>query len=374
MERKNENIYLKIFINILIYALVILFVFLLAPELLRFFLPFILAWVIAWIANPLVQFLEERLKIVRNYSSVLIIFLVIGIIALFLYLLGRFIFVQVSMLVNDFPNIVALVSDTFDQVDANLTEILSGLPQQVIQDPLYQFGENLRASLNAFIANARLPEATLGFTRNLGDYLLFIITMFITAYFFIKDREKILGKIRGKTPDSILEKFELIKNQFNYALSGYVKAQFKIMAVVVIILYIGLKIIGTHFAFLIALLTGFIDILPIFGTGFVLWPWALVELILGNYFDATVIIALYVICQLIKNIIQPKLVGDSVGLNPLTTLVFMYTGYHLAGLVGLILSIPAGLILMNLYKVGMFDNITRGFKILFHDINEFRKF
>ena len=98
MERKNENIYLKILINILIYALVIFLIFLLAPDLLRFFLPFIIAWFIAWIANPLVQFLEKRLKIVRNYSSVLIIFLVIGLIAFLLYALGRFVFVQVSIL------------------------------------------------------------------------------------------------------------------------------------------------------------------------------------------------------------------------------------------------------------------------------------
>lgn len=373
MERKKENIYLKIFVNILIYAVVILFVFLLAPELLRFFLPFIIAWFIAWIANPLVQFLEKRLKIVRNYSSVLIIFLVIGLIAFLLYALGRFLFVQMSILINDFPNIIELIADTFDQVNTNLSEILSGLPV-AIQDPIYQFGESLRVSLNNFIANARLPEATLGFTRNLGDYLLFIITMFITSYFFIKDRETILSKIRNKTPESVLEKFELIKDQFNYALSGYVKAQLKIMVVVVIILYIGLKIIGIRFAFLIALLTGFVDILPIFGTGFVLWPWALIEVILGNYYEAIVLMSLYLITQLIKNIIQPKLVGDSVGLNPLTTLIFMYTGYQIAGFIGLILSIPAGLILINLYRVGIFENIIRGFKILIHDINEFRKF
>ena len=373
MERRKENIYLKIFVNILIFVVVALFVIFLAPGLLRFFLPFILAWLIAWIANPLVQFLENRLKIVRNYSSVIIIFLVIGLIASILYALGRFLFIQISLLVNDFPNIVVLISETFDQVNYNLSEILSGLPEAV-QEPIYQLETSLRLSLNNFISNARLPEATLGITRNLGDYLLFVITMFITAYFFIKDRDTILAKIRSKTPESVLEKFDLIKNQFNYALGGYIKAQFKMMLVVSAILYVGLKLIGTRFSFLIALLIGFIDLLPIFGTGFVLWPWTVVELILGNYFDAVVLISLYVVCQLIKNIIQPKLVGDSVGLNPMATLFLMYVGYEIAGFLGLILSIPAALVLINLYRIGMFDNIIRGFKILITDINEFRKF
>lgn len=373
MEKRTGNIYLKILVNILIYIAVILFIFFLAPDLLGFFLPFLIAWLIAWIANPLVQFLEKRLNIIRNYSSVLIILLAIGLIALLLYLVGRFVFTQVSIIIDDFPNIVAVVSNTFDQVERNLSETIDVLPTAV-QEPIYQLGESLRQSLNNFITNARLPEATLGFTRNIGDYLLFIITMFITAYFFIKDRDKILFKARELTPAPILEQFELIKNQFNYALSGYIKAQFKIMAVVAVILYIGFKIIGTRFAFLLALLTAFIDILPIFGTGFILWPWALIELILGNYFEAIVLISLYVVCQLIKNIIQPKLVADSVGLSPLLTLIFMYSGYQLAGFIGLILSIPTGLILINLYRIGLFDNIIRGFKILIHDINEYRKF
>ena len=373
MNKRSDNIYLKIFVNILIYTALILFVFLVVPNLFGFFLPFLIAWIIAWIANPLVQFLDERLKIVRNYSSVLIILLVIGLIAFLLYAVGRFIFIQTSVIINDLPNIVSMLSRTFNEVEATLSEELLRLPESV-QTSIYGMGDRLIESLTRFITNARLPQATLGFTRNIGDYLLFVITMFISAYFFIKDGDTILVKGKALMPQSVLKQFSIIKNQFNYAVIGYIKAQFKIMLVVAFILYIGFKIIGTRFALLLALLTGFIDLLPIFGTGFILWPWALIELILGNYFDASVLISLYVICQLIKNIIQPKLVADSVGLNPLLTLVFMYSGYQLAGLLGLILSIPFGMVVINLYRAGLFDNIIRGFKILLTDINEYRKF
>lgn len=373
MEKQKENIYLKIFVNILIYIVGLLLLVFIVPRVIGFFLPFIIAWIIAWIANPLVQFLERRFKLIRKHSSVLIIFLVIALIALLLYGISRFAISQISLLIDEFPNIVSILSGTFNQVGETLSQALSDL-SPAVQEPLLQLGDNFRESFNAFIANLRLPEATLGFTRSLGDYLLFIITLFISAYFFIRDRDTLIQKIKNLTPASVLEKYELIKLQFNHAILGYISAQFKIMIVVIIILYIGFKVIDAPYAFLIALLTGFVDILPIFGTGFVLWPWMLVELILGNYLDAVILFALYLICQLVKNILQPKLVADSVGLNPLTTLIFMYVGYQFAGLLGLILSIPAGMILINLYNIGMFENIIRGFGILIRDVNNYRKF
>ena len=114
--------------------------------------------------------------------------------------------------------------------------------------------------------------------------------------------------------------------------------------------------------------------LPVFGTGFILWPWALIEFILGNYFVAMYLMGIYVVCQIIKNALQPKMVGDSVGIDPLATLLFMYIGYRLGGIIGLIVAIPIGLIIANLYRAGMFDNIIRGLKILTKDINQYRKF
>ena len=83
---------------------------------------------------------------------------------------------------------------------------------------------------------------------------------------------------------------------------------------------------------------------------------------------------IYLICQIIKQVIQPKMVGDSVGISPLSTLVFMYIGYQLYSIIGMIIAIPIGMVIVNLYRAGMFDRLIKGVKIIVHDINEFRKF
>lgn len=373
MQNYNGKIYLKILTNLIIYAVAILCLVLIVPKVLRFFLPFIIGWIIAVIANPLVKFLEKRVKILRKYSSALIIVLVIGIIILALYGITSFVSEQISALINDVPNIATLITDTMNQVGENLSGIFEILPKD-LQLSLVLFVENIKESINAVIVSERVSEFTISFARNFMDYILMVFIVFISAYFFIKDREYIVGKARNATPDYILEKYDLIIYYFKYATGGYFKAQFKIMFIIIIIMFLGFKMIGVKYSLLIAFITGLIDVLPVFGTGFILWPWALVELILGNYFNAIFLIGIYLLCQIVKNALQPKMVGDSVGIDPLTTLLFLYIGYKFGGVVGMIISIPIGLIITNLYRAGMFDNIIRGLKILINDINQYRKF
>lgn len=373
MEKRSENIYIKILVNIIIYIAVILFMIFLGPKIFRFFLPFIIAWFIAWIANPFVQFLDRRLNLVRQYSSILIIFMVITLVVFGSYLIISVVIERSAALISELPDIVETINSTLNQVTLNLNQMLSRVPL-VIQEPIIELEESIRLSIITFLSDARIPEATIDFTRNIFDYIIFTVIVFIASYFFIKDNNRITTKLKQITPDNVRAQYELVQYHFKYAVGGYVKAQLKLMGIVIVILYIGFKIINIRYAFLIALIAGFVDLLPILGTGFIIWPWAAIELILGNYFIATFLIVLYVICQFIKNILQPKIVGDTVGIDALTTFVLMFIGFRLSGVFGLILSVPVGLILYNLYKVGMFDNIIRGFKILFKDINEYRKF
>jgi predicted PurR-regulated permease PerM len=86
------------------------------------------------------------------------------------------------------------------------------------------------------------------------------------------------------------------------------------------------------------------------------------------------LIVVYLVCQITKQLLQPKMVGDSIGISPLSTLVFMFIGYRFYGVLGMILGIPVGMVCVNLYRIGAFDRIIRGFKIIARDINDFRKF
>ena len=86
------------------------------------------------------------------------------------------------------------------------------------------------------------------------------------------------------------------------------------------------------------------------------------------------LIVLYGVTQLVRQVIQPKIVGDTIGMNPLATLFFMFVGYKFSGVIGMIVAVPVGMILINLYQAGVFDNQIRCLKELINDFNEFRKF
>ena len=135
----------------------------------------------------------------------------------------------------------------------------------------------------------------------------------------------------------------------------------------------AILVLGVGYAPLWGLLIAFLDFLPVFGTGTVLVPWGIIKLLGGEYAFAAGLLLLYVLTQVIRQVVQPKLVGDSMGLNPLLTLFLLYLGFKMNGIAGMILAVPLGMFFVNLYHYGAFRNITENFRTLVRDINEFRR-
>ena len=210
--------------------------------------------------------------------------------------------------------------------------------------------------------------------KNVAGRVFYLIISVLSAYFFITERESIVKSAKNVVPTNMMEYYQFVASNFKTAVGGYFKAQFKIMIIMVGILFIGLEILSIDYSFLLAIGIAILDFLPFFGTGFVLWPWAIIDFLLGNYYRGIGLGVIYILCQVIKQILQPKLVGDSVGISPLSTLIYMFIGYRVLGVLGMIIGIPIGMILTNFYRVGIFDRLIRGAKIILHDLNEFRKF
>ena len=141
-----------------------------------------------------------------------------------------------------------------------------------------------------------------------------------------------------------------------------------------ILLFIGLKIAGVNYVSLVALGIAFLDLLPVFGTGTVLIPWAVIKVIGGHYATAVILIALWGIGQLVRQLIQPKIVGESLGMPPIPTLFLLYIGWKISGVWGMILAVPIGLVFVNLYKEGVFATTKDSILILSKDLNAFRKY
>lgn len=166
----------------------------------------------------------------------------------------------------------------------------------------------------------------------------------------------------------IQEHWRMLTDSFKKVFGGYFKAQFKIMGVIGVIIFIGLMILHVKFAAVIAVLIALLDMLPFFGTGTAFVPWALFKIISGDVQYAVGLIILYLITQLVRRIIEPKVVGDTIGINPLLILVFMYAGYQFSGVLGMILAVPVGAIAINFYKAGVFDGPLNGIREAINDL------
>lgn len=199
-----------------------------------------------------------------------------------------------------------------------------------------------------------------------------VIMSLLFAYFYLSDRDYVGNLISGVLPKAMIERFEMIKRSFSKAVSGYFKAQFKIEFWMYFLLAIGFSILGIDYAFIIAIGVAILDLLPFFGTGTVLLPWATVEFFSGDYTMVIGLLIIWGVGQLARQIIQPKIVGDSVGLAPIPTLLLLYVGYKSAGVMGMIIAVPVGIIVLNMYEEGVFDTTINSLKVLYAGISNFR--
>lgn len=374
-DKERKELHKKIYVHLLICLLTVLLIIFVVPWLARLMAPLIVAWIIALMANPLVRFLENKIKIVRKHGSVIVIVAVIAIIGIVLYLLVSAIVSQVSSLIVELP-------DLYTTVFNNLQDSLSSLHSKynIIPKNIQSVFEGKESNINDYIMTAlnsisASPVSTVSSVASslIDWFVLFILTTMLT-YFFVADNEKIKKAVKEHTPVGIQNSWNMIKNTIVKAIGGYLKACGEIMIVIFIILFIIFGIMGVQYAVLIALITAVLDFLPFVGTGTVLMPWAVYNIITGNYRDAIFLVAAYFITLIARRLLEPKLVGDSVGMSPFLTLISMFIGYRLIGMLGLIIGIPVGMILQVFYEEGIFDNTINGIKILANDINEYRKF
>lgn len=366
--------YWKAITNIVIALVCLLLAILLIPRLLVFFAPFVAAWIVAAMAGPLVRFFEEKLKIKRKAGSAFVIVVVLAILIFLIYLGGAKLGREVISFINSIPEMWAGAEEDFRVIGEKLDVLYSRLPVD-LQDKLSGIANNLVQSIGNIIGQIGSPtlEAVGNFAKSLPSVLIGVVMGLLSSYFFVAERDEINAWFREHIPENLQRQYMLVKKSMVRAVGGYLKAQLKIEIWMYLLLVIGLSILRVNYAFLIAIGIAFLDILPFFGTGTVLVPWALIKLLSSDYVVAIGLFVLWGVGQLARQLIQPKIVGDSIGVPAIPTLFLLYIGYKLSGVVGMIVAVPIGLILITMYEEGVFDTTKNSIRILVHGVNRFRK-
>ena len=339
-----------------------------------YFMPFVIGWILSVIAGPLVTFLEKKLKIMKRLGSAITIILVLALCIGLIYLIISQIWEEISVLIRNFPSMYHDLERGLNQIGTQGNTLFERFPEQ-IQNSWATLMNNLDDTASSLIG--RIGEPTIEVAGNVAkripSVLIGTIVAFVSAYFFIADKENLGEWVKKVVPNSITSRLLLVGENLKYAMGGYFKAQFKIMGVVFAILLVGFTMMQIRFSILLAIAIAFLDFLPFFGTGTALIPWAIYKFLVGDYKMVAALVILYGVTQLVRQLIQPKLVGDSMGLNPLYTLFLLYLGYRVRSVLGMIFAVPVGLILLNLYQAGAFDYILNDVKILAEGILSLRE-
>ena len=366
--------YCKAVVNIVVFIVAVLLVIFLLPRLLAFFAPFVVGLVIAWMAGPPVKFFEEKMKIKRRAGSAFVIIAVIALIVLAIYGLGSILVKEGVGFAQSFPEMWEDVQKDLDEIAERMKNVYLSLPEAV-RDRLDGSLTALENSAGDFLGKISNPTLTAvgNFAKYLPTLLIGVIMALLSAYFFVADRKNVNDWCTKHVPKVIQDRYELIRQSLVRAVGGYVKAQLKIEIWVYFVLVIGLWILKVRYVLLIAVGIAFLDFLPVFGTGTVMVPWAIIKIMGGDLKMGIGILITWGLGQLLRQIIQPKIVGDSIGLSPLPTLFLLYLGYQFGGVFGMIVAIPVGLILFSLYEGGVFDTTKDSVKLLVLGVNQFRR-
>lgn len=368
----RENI--KLLVNLLVSLVILLLCIFLLPRLLVFFMPFVIGWIISCIANPPVAFLERKLKIRRKAGTVVVIVCVIAAVTGIIYGVGVVLFRQISGFISEIPAMWAAVQADFD----NLGKVIGGyidVTNPKLMDTINDIGTAISDGIKNLTNNLDFSafEGMGSMVGSIASVIISIIMCMLSAYFFIADREWVSNALEKYMPKSISHKFDVFVKSIKQAVGGYFKAQLRIEVWMYLLLVIGFTLLNVKYAILIALLVAFLDILPFFGTGIVLVPWAVVSVVGGNYIKAIGFLVIWGVGQLFRQLIQPKIMGDSIGMEPIPTLFLLFIGYRIAGVGGMLLAVPIGIIVVNMNEAGFFDTPKYSVKLLIKNINSFRR-
>ncbi|WP_027085443.1 sporulation integral membrane protein YtvI [Cohnella panacarvi] len=317
--------------------------------------PFLLAIVTAIFLEPLTTVFMNKTKMNRLAASTIssTIFTV--------GLLGMMALIGIK-LVNEFADFLQKTPGILENAQTYLSDRLEDLQNYTNgsggADQLENWLGNLTNMLTSLATNV---AGILGnFASGIPDFFIFFIVYLVAVYLFALSLPMMKASFLSLFDDKSKVQVEEVLGSLRKSVFGFLRAQLLLSVVTYILSFIGLLIIGTSYPLAIALLIVVVDILPVLGTGSVLIPWAVYQLVTGDIFTGIGLIILFLVITVVRRIIEPKILGDAVGIGSLSALISLYVGYELVGIVGVFLGPIIVIVISAMRKAGLFE-----FKIKF---------
>ena len=293
--------------------------------------PFILSYGLAVLIFPVVRFLRDKLHFHKNAATGLTLIFALGGITALISMLAYKITAQIMELAKNWPsyqekflgylhNICTLVEKTikidgnamYERICENICNAIDGWQKQIMPAIMNNSFQTLMIFIDVVVVIALTVMAVFYMTRDMDD----------------------IRKIDEN--NLFFKELNYFKGLMSRILRAYIRSQVIIMSIVAVICCVGLAAVGNNYYMLIGILIGILDALPLFGVGAVMVPWSIVYVFTGDYFKAAVMFTVFMACYLVREFLEPRLMGQSVGMSPIASLVSIYAGYQLFGFLGMI--------------------------------------
>ncbi len=339
----KDNKVLKIVLISLAVIAIIIVLYLLIKYVIVYFLPFIIALLLAALIEPFVSFLERKLKFKRGLAVALALGLILASFFVLIFFGATRLFFELDRLIRNLPDFQEMsrsVHEYWSQghmVEFFENWVFSPQLQGALEEGLETLYKALETSLKGvFFA---LQDGA----RLIVNIFLTLLISLIATFFMSKDKEALAASLNRFIPEKLRENVQYFKNELAAGTVGYIRARFTLIAITTFITIVALEAFGSNYSLLLGLLCGLLDLIPIVGPGAMFVPWAIYSFFVGSKILALQLIILYVSISVFRTLLEPKIIGQNIGVHPLATLISVYLGLKIFGAGGVFIG-PALLI------------------------------
>ena len=335
MESKKRAV---ILIDTAFYLFFAAVIYLLIKYFAVYLLPFIVSFALVYALQKPSIYIEKRIGIRKSIVTLIALILIVAILCAALCF-------AINNLIGFFSD--AKNNDWLYNISDVLNRFYLGIPTEIKN--IIGGGEavfsNVIKNVSGYLMGAMATTL-----KKLPGIIFSIVTSLVSACFLSFEYDNFIAFIKRQLSNESISKVAKVKRTVNERLIGFLKGYLILMLFTLLFMVSGLKVLGVKNAIAISIIIALIDVLPVFGTGIILLPWGIYSIIANNVFLGVGLILMYVIYSLTRYFLEPRIIGKKVGVNPLISLLAMFLGLKLFGLIGLILAPITVSVLLVLHK------------------------
>lgn len=328
-------------------------IFLTFTFLINYLAPFIIAVIIAFLMQKPAAFLSKKIKLKKGITAAFFSAMVYLVFAF----LVVFIIYKSTVFLANFAEQIPKIFEEISVIINKLQQKFSKMIPQEYNFALEDLWNNVLKKIAAVLGNY-ISETLTKIAKNTPSFLFSSIVALVASCYIAKDYDVLVKFTKSLCGKNVSENVIKVKNILFEIVFKFLKGYLILIFITFLELFIGFTVLRVKYAFLIAILISFVDILPVLGTGTVLVPWAIISVFLNKIGLAVGLVVLYVLVVLVRNFLEPKIIGAQIGINPLFTLLAMFVGLKLLGVTGLFLFPIILIVIIKFYKNQMQEGLS----------------